>query len=151
MNARAQGFTLVELVTVMILIGVLAAVAVPRLIGSGGVASTGFRADVVSALRYAQKTAVSHRRTVCATVSASAVTLRIASTNPPAAGNPTLTCDTDLPSPDGTPYASRNANVTAGDCWARCISSRTAPSSTPAAPLPAPSPSPARRQCGSTA
>lgn len=114
MTPRAQGFTLVELVTVMILIGVLAAVAVPRLIGSGGVASTGFRADVVSALRYAQKTAVSHRRTVCATVSASVVTLRIASTNPPAAGNPTLTCDTDLPSPDGTPYASRNANVTAG-------------------------------------
>lgn len=114
MKARAHGFTLVELVTVMILLGVLAAVAVPRLMSGGGVSSTVFRADVVSALRYAQKAAVSHRRIVCATVSASAVTLRIASTNPPAPGTPALSCDTDLPSPDGTPYASRDAGVTAG-------------------------------------
>ena len=108
MIVRQRGFTLVELITVMILLGILAAVAIPRMMGNTGMASTSFRADVVSALRYAQKTAVSHRRLVCATVSTNVVALAIAS------GNPATDCNEPFASPDGTPYASRDAAIVAG-------------------------------------
>ena len=72
---RASGFTMVELVLVMVLIGVLAAIGVPRLMGDNTMAAAAFGDEVVSALRTAQKSAVARRRVVCATVGGSAVTL----------------------------------------------------------------------------
>lgn len=104
---RAGGFTIVELVTVMVVLGVLAAVAVPKLTGNTGFAGAAFRSDIVGALRYAQKTAVGHRRLVCATLGASSVTLSIAPSNP--ANN----CSATLTNATGEPYASRDAAITA--------------------------------------
>lgn len=75
---RARGFTMVELVMVMVLIGVLAAIGAPRLVGDNGFAAATFGDEVASALRSAQKTAVARRRLVCASVDASSVTLRLA-------------------------------------------------------------------------
>lgn len=95
--ARAdQGFTTLELIVVMVLLGILAVVALPRLIGDDAVAESAFHSDVVSALRYAQKTAVSHRRLVCAQLTANSVTLQVAASNPAAACGTAL-----LPAPDG--------------------------------------------------
>lgn len=74
----ARGFTMVELVMVMVLIGVLAAIGVPRLVGDNSFAAATFGDEVASALRTAQKTAVARRRLVCATLGASSVTLRLA-------------------------------------------------------------------------
>jgi len=64
MRRCARGFTLVELVTIMIIVGVLAVVAIPRM-DTSGFRATEFRDQVVAALRFAQKTAASHRRNVC--------------------------------------------------------------------------------------
>ena len=64
MRRGARGFTLVELVTIMILLGILAVVAIPRMDTSAYHAAQ-FHDQTVAALRYAQKTAVSHRRLVC--------------------------------------------------------------------------------------
>jgi MSHA pilin protein MshC len=76
-HARASGFTMVELVVVMILIGVLAAIGIPRLIGDKNMEGAVFGDQVVSGLRRAQKIATGHRRVVCASVGPKAVTVRL--------------------------------------------------------------------------
>ncbi len=76
-----RGFTLAELVIVIILIGILGAVAVPRLLDMDGLAARGTRDFVSSALRYAQKSSVAMRRNVCVAVSATQVTMTYASTS----------------------------------------------------------------------
>ncbi|HET7774837.1 MAG TPA: GspH/FimT family pseudopilin [Azospira sp.] len=105
---RARGFTLVELVTVIVLLGILAFAALPRLEGGLALGAVGARDQIVAALRYAQKAAVSHRRLVCATVAADGLSLSlgIASAYGDAA------CAGTLPGPDGQPgISSGDANV----------------------------------------
>jgi MSHA pilin protein MshC len=105
MNGQ-RGFTLAELVIVLLLTGILAVVAIPRLTDSGGFAARGARDYVASGLRYAQKSAVAMRRNVCIDVGASALSVSYAtaagSGQPCAAGN-------TLPNPaTGQPFASTN-------------------------------------------
>lgn len=73
--AREGGFTLVELIVVMIVIGVMAALAIPRFVGSDAFESRGFTDQLVSTLQFARQQAVAQRRTVCLTVTAAAVTM----------------------------------------------------------------------------
>lgn len=65
MLKAAGGFTLVELVVAMIIMGILAAVVVPRFSGQTGFEARGFRDETLVALRYAQKSAIAARRRVC--------------------------------------------------------------------------------------
>ncbi len=94
---RAKGFTLIELITVLILVGILAFTALPRFFDRSAFETRGFRDETLSLLRYAQKAAVAQRRTVCVTVNPTGVALNIAS----AAG--ATTCDTALTLPNPNP------------------------------------------------
>lgn len=61
-----RGFTVAELIAVMVISGVLAAVAVPRLAAVGSSYDESRLYDqTLAALRFAQKAAVSMERTVC--------------------------------------------------------------------------------------
>jgi len=62
---RARGFTLIELVMVIVILGVLAVYAAPRMFSSGDFNARGFHDETLGLLRYAQKTAIAQRSTVC--------------------------------------------------------------------------------------
>jgi MSHA pilin protein MshC len=63
-----RGFTLVELITVMVVIGVLAVVAIPRLGGENTFRERGFRDGLVTTLGHARRLAVAGRHFVCVNV-----------------------------------------------------------------------------------
>ncbi len=65
---RQSGFTIVELVAVIVITGIIAAIAAPRFIGVDAFDARGSFSTLVSALRYAQKTAIAQRTTVCMSV-----------------------------------------------------------------------------------
>lgn len=77
---RQRGFTLVELVMVLVILGVLAVFALPRILSSGDTAARGLHDSTLSYLRYAHKTAIAQRRTVCVAFTNTSVSLRIANT-----------------------------------------------------------------------
>lgn len=71
------GFTLVELIMTMIIVGILALMVLPRFMDISIFEARGFRDETLSLLRYAQKSAIAQRRTVCVTVNPDGVTLEI--------------------------------------------------------------------------
>lgn len=92
-----RGFTLIELIMVIVILGVLAVFAAPRIFNSNDFNARGFHDETLAFLRYAQKAAIAQRRTVCVAFSApspASATLTIASA---AATN---TCDTSLTGPN---------------------------------------------------
>ena len=93
--SQLRGFTLVELIMVLVVIGVLAAAALPRFWDRQVFDSRGFYDETLSALRYAQKSAIAERRTVCVAFTSTTVTLSIAA----AAGS--SVCGSNLASPNG--------------------------------------------------
>lgn len=96
-----------ELIMVLVIGGVLAAFAVPKLASFLSVRDDAWRDALVSAMRMAQKFSVGHRRLVCVSVTDTTVSLRIASANPASA------CNTDLPGPNGSAtFASASNSAT---------------------------------------
>lgn len=72
---RAGGFTLVELITVLILMGILGAVAVERFFDSRVSDGSGYASQVKSMIRYAQKVAIAQHRSVYVQIGVSNVGL----------------------------------------------------------------------------
>lgn len=89
-RSPCAGFTLLELLTIIVIVGILALVAVPRFGTSGSFDSRGFYDKATAVVRTAQKTAVAWRGNVFVCVSGTQIT----------AGTPN-TCATPLTSPAG--------------------------------------------------
>jgi len=102
---RQGGFSMVELITVMVLIGVLAAIGIPRLMGENSINAVVFGDQLASALRTAQKSAVAKRRIVCVTTFERRLELRISK----AAG--TDDCDLQLDGANDGTFDSNDAKV----------------------------------------
>jgi len=72
MKKRQAGFTLVELIMTMVILGILAAVAAPRFFDNNVFQERGAADQVRAALRYGQKIAIAQRRNVSVQISSGA-------------------------------------------------------------------------------
>jgi MSHA pilin protein MshC len=68
-----KGFTLIELVVTLIVVGVLAATAIPRFVGQQEFQSRAFFDQAQAAIKFAQKTAIAERRLVYVTISSTGI------------------------------------------------------------------------------
>lgn len=79
---RQDGFTMVELIVTLIIIGILAVVALPRLDMLRGFDAIGYRDQVRATLEYARKSAVAQRRNVRVAIAGGGVTLTVERATP---------------------------------------------------------------------
>jgi MSHA pilin protein MshC len=73
--AQPKGFTLIELIMVLVIVGVLAIFVAPRMLSMQDVRARGLHDETLAYLRYAQKTAIAQRRTLCVTFTSNALSL----------------------------------------------------------------------------
>jgi MSHA pilin protein MshC len=102
---KNRGFTLVELVMTMVIIGIMGAVAAPRFFSANVFQSRGFSDQLKATLRYAQKTASAQNRYICVMFTANSLALSYDAT-PPGPAHATANCPgSSMLSPAGSgPY-----------------------------------------------
>jgi MSHA pilin protein MshC len=66
----ATGFTLIEMITVMLLLGILSIAVLPRFFDTQSFSNRGFSDQLKAAVEFARKSAVAERRNVCVTFGA---------------------------------------------------------------------------------
>lgn len=91
-----RGFSMVELITVIVILGIISAVVAPRFLDFAAFDSRGFSDEVRATLRLAQKLAIAQHRNVCVNVTTAAPANLTISVSKAA------NCDTPLPSLSGS-------------------------------------------------
>lgn len=76
------GFTLIELIMVIVILGVLAVFAAPKMFDNSTFTGRGLHDETMALLRFGQKTAIAQRRTVCVTVNGTGITMTMFVANP---------------------------------------------------------------------
>lgn len=89
---RLHGFTMVEMVAVIAIVGILAVMLAPRFFDRYAFERRGFYDQVISTLRYAQKAAITQNRFVCASFSANSLALTYDPTPPSATHTAMAAC-----------------------------------------------------------
>jgi len=110
-STKEGGFTLVELVTVMTIVGIMAFVALPKMTQVLSLPALGYRDQVMATIDYARKIAVAQRRHICVSIASASVTVTADFGLP--ASHTNGTCASTLPLPSGTNVITAPTNVTA--------------------------------------
>lgn len=76
---RSGGFTLPELVVTLVVLGILAAVIIPRFAKKSDFDVFGYAEQTREALRFAQKSAIAKRRLVCVAIASNTISIQFAS------------------------------------------------------------------------
>ena len=93
-KAVQRGFTLIELISVIVVLSIMGAVILPRFMGRSAFDTFGFSEATAGMLRYGQKSAIAKRRTVCISQVGSAVVMTYA------AAADVHTCTLNHPDPE---------------------------------------------------
>ncbi|OGA20134.1 MAG: hypothetical protein A3H32_02580 [Betaproteobacteria bacterium RIFCSPLOWO2_02_FULL_63_19] len=110
---RSRGFTLVELVMTMIIMGILAVFVVSRMDFKSGFDERAYHDRLKAGLQFARKAAVAQRRYVCVGVAANVVSFSVDANVPESTATPfggvcPFASPLALPSPDGSCGGSGN-------------------------------------------
>jgi len=111
---RQTGFTIVELVMVIVMLGILSAVALPKFFKKNTFAERAFFDDTLSAVRYAQKLAVATGCSVKVSISSNSYTLmrQGASGSVSCPGGSTYSLAVPHPGTGATSYSGNESGVT---------------------------------------
>lgn len=116
--AEGDGFTLIELIVVLIVLGILAVFVMPNMRGLSAFQERGEYDRVVSTVEYARKAAIAQRRYVCVAWAANSLTLTIdpnppESTATPFSGNCPFANTLVLPAAEKSPCGPNQTCLTA--------------------------------------
>lgn len=102
---RTAGFTLVELVTILVVAAILAAIAAPRFFNRLSFEERGFRDQSIAAVRYAQRVAIAERRNVFVVIGENQLQLCYDAGCATPLLNPGMGTAFDITTPDGVSLA----------------------------------------------